>query len=125
MLSHGWLLLEQGLDAFQSAAELQEVLRQLQQDDPDTDLADLGLIIGGDLALLHERMAMASTRMPRVQSDESTMIMSFITAMVEARNAKGSGWSVGSRLADFTGQSAATAARPGHRRPGRTADSLR
>lgn len=111
LLSHGWQLLEQGLDAFQSAAELQDILRQLQQEDPDTDLADLGLIIGGDLALLHERMAIATTRMPRVQSDESTLIMSFITAMVEARNAKGSGWSVGSRLADFTGQSAATAAR--------------
>lgn len=111
LLAQGWNLLEQGLDAFQSAEELRDVLRQMQQDDPDADWADLGLILGGDLALLRERMAIASTTMPQVQSDESTLIMSFVTAMVEARNAKGSGWSVSSHLADFTGQSAALAAR--------------
>ena len=111
LLSQGWNLLEQGLDAFQSAEELQDVLRQLQQDNPDQALSDLGLILGGDLALLRERMAIASTRMPQVQSDESTLIMSFVTAMVEERNAKGSGWSVSSHLTDFTGQSAAVAAR--------------
>ena len=111
LLAHGWNLLEQGLDAFQSAAELQAVLRQLQREDPDTELADLGLILGGDVALRHERMAMAATSMPRAQSDESTLLMAFVTAMVEARNAKGSGWSVGNRLADFSGQAAAIAAR--------------
>ena len=49
--------------------------------------------------------------MPRVQTDESTMVLSFATAMVEEHLAKGSGWSVGNKLADFTGSSAAEAAR--------------
>ena len=74
-------------------------------------LASLGLILGGDVVLLQERMAIASTHMPRVQTDETTMVMSFATAMVEEHRAKGSGWSVASHLADFTGQAAAEAAR--------------
>ena len=56
-------------------------------------------------------MAIASTHMPKVQTDESTMALSFATAMVEDHAAKGGGWSVGRRLADFDGGSAAKAAR--------------
>jgi len=63
------------------------------------------------LVLLQERMAIVSTLMPRVQSDESTLVMSFATAMVEERAAKGSGWSVGNQLSGFDGDSAAEAAR--------------
>ena len=111
LLAHGWNLIEQGLTAFQSAPELQTILREMQQNNPDLELSDLGLILGGDLTLLQERMAIASTSMPQVQSDESTLILSFITAMVEERNAKGSGWSVASHLSDFDAQSAAIAAR--------------
>ena len=61
--------------------------------------------------VLQERMAIASTHMPRVQTDESTLLLSFATAMVEQQAAKGSGWFVGSRWADFDGGSAAEAAR--------------
>ena len=55
-------------------------------------------------------MAIASTHMPQVQSDESTLVMSFATAMLEDAAAKG-GWSVGSRLSDLTGEAGAEAAR--------------
>jgi predicted Zn-dependent protease len=48
--------------------------------------------------------------MPKVQTDESTLILSGLTAMVEAADAKGSGWSTGTRLADFTGDAGAEAA---------------
>jgi predicted Zn-dependent protease len=37
-----------------------------------------------------------------VQTDESTLITACVTAMVEARDAKGSGWSTGTRLDHFT-----------------------
>ncbi len=123
LLSHGWNMLEKGLDAFQSSEDLLALLRQPQTepgdaaaskgsraDENERELADLGLILGGDLVLLRERMAIASTYIPRVQTDESTLVMSFATAMVEEQNAKGSGWSVSRRLADFNGDSAGAAA---------------
>ena len=104
LLKAGWRMLDQALGLFNSSEELLNLAGSRER------LADLGLILGGDLVLLQERMAIASTHMPRVQTDESTMVMSFATAMVEEQQAKGSGWSVSNHLADFTGDSAAEAA---------------
>ena len=78
-------MLDRGLDAFQSSEDLLNLAGS-----PDR-VMDQSLILGGDAVFLKERMAIASTHMPRVQSDESTMTMSFATAMVEAQVAKGSG----------------------------------
>ena len=119
LVSHGWNMLWKGLDAFQSSEDLLAALERYQagassrffDEGKSAQLSDLGLILGGDLVLLLERMAIASTSMPEPQTDESTLVMSFATAMVEEMNAKGSGWSVSSHLADFNGQSAADAAR--------------
>ena len=61
--------------------------------------------------MLQERMAIASTHMPAVQTDESTLVMSFATAMLEDAAAKGSGWSVGNRFVDLTGEAGGDAAR--------------
>ena len=105
LLETGWTMLEKGLQAFQSSEDLLGLAGSPEQ------LPELGLILGGDLVLLQERMAIASTQMPRVQTDESTLVLSFATAMVEEGDAKGSGWSVGNHLVDFTGESAADAAR--------------
>jgi PmbA protein len=104
LVETGWRMMDRALEVFRSSEELLSLAGSPER------LADLGLILGGDLALLQERMAIASTHLPRVQTDESTMAMSFATAMVEERSAKGSGWSVSSRLADFQGESAAEAA---------------
>jgi PmbA protein len=41
----------------------------------------------------------------------STLLMSFVTGMIETRDAKGSGWSTGTRLADLTDEAGADAAR--------------
>ena len=105
LLETGWRMVDRALEVFNSSEDLLNLAGSPQR------LASLGLILGGDVVLLQERMAIASTHMPRVQTDESTMVMSFATAMVEEHQAKGSGWSVGSHLADFTGDSAAEAAR--------------
>ena len=72
---------------------------------------DLGLILGGDVVMLQERMAVGSYHMPKVQTDESTMVMAFTTAMLEDEAAKGAGWSVGNKLSELAGQSGAEAAR--------------
>jgi len=105
LLETGWRMVDRALDTFQSSEDLLALAGS-----PDR-LGELGLILGGDVVLLQERMAIASTHMPKVQTDESTMALSFATAMVEDQAAKGSGWSVGRRLADFDGGSAAEAAR--------------
>ena len=105
LLETGWRMVDRALEVFDSSEDLLNLAGSPQR------LASLGLILGGDVVLLQERMAIASTHMPRVQTDESTMVMSFATAMVEEHQGKGSGWSVGSHLADFTGESAAEAAR--------------
>jgi len=105
LLETGWRMIDRVLEVFQTSEELLGLAGS-----PDK-LRDLGLILGGDLVFLQERMAIASTHMRRVQTDEGTLVMSFATAMVEERAAKGSGWSVSNRLAGFTGDSAAEAAR--------------
>ena len=105
LLKTGWQMVDRALETFASSEELLNLAGSRER------LPDLGLILGGDLVLLQERMAIASTHMPRVQTDESTMLLSSATAMVEEHLAKGSGWSVGNRLADFNGDSAAEAAR--------------
>ena len=117
LVESGWRMLDRGLDAFQSSEELLDLAGSPER------LGELGLILGGDLVLLRERMAIASTRMPRVQTDQSTMVMSSATAMVEQQASKGSGWSVANHLRDFTGEAAAQAVRQainsmgGHRIP--------
>src|SRR4029453_18324517 len=58
--------------------------------------------VGGDVTILQERIALVSTHMPAVQTDESTLVSAFVTAMVEAHDAKGSGWLTATRLAGFT-----------------------
>ena len=98
-------MLDRGLDAFQSSEDLLNLAGS-----PDR-VMDQSLILGGDAVFLKERMAIASTHMPRVQSDESTMTMSFATAMVEAQAAKGSGWPVGNHLGQFDCGAAWEAAR--------------
>ena len=105
LVDTGWRTVERALEVFQRSEELLDLAESPQR------VKDLGLILGGDVVLLQERMAVASTYQPRVQTDQSTMVMSFTTAMVEEQSAKGSGWSVSNRLADFTGDSAAEAAR--------------
>ncbi len=56
-------------------------------------------------------MAIASHAMPEVQTDESTLIMSFITSMVEREEAKGSGYGASTTLAGFTEEPGREAAR--------------
>jgi PmbA protein len=105
LVEAGWRAVEKGLEVFQGSEDLMNLAGSPQ------GLRDLGLILGGDVVLLQERIAIASSHWPRVQTDESTLVMSSATAMVEEQFAKGSGWSVSSHLADFTGESMAEAAR--------------
>jgi hypothetical protein len=89
----GWQVVGGALRTFQSS----ETLIELAGD----DLRALGLIVGGDVTILQERIAVASHAMPDVQTDESSVILSFVTSMVEREGSKGSGWAAATRLAEF------------------------
>jgi PmbA protein len=92
----GWKVMSGALRTFMASSRLAELAGS------EAAIKRLGLILGGDVTILQERIAVVSTHIPAVQTDESTLIMASITAMVEARDAKGSGWSTGMRLDEFT-----------------------
>ena len=105
LVEAGWKVLQGGLRGFLAASKLGELAAS------DEELRKLGLILGGDVTIIQESMAIASSAMPEPQTDVSTLLMSFVTGMIETRDAKGSGWSTGTRLADLTDEAGADAAR--------------
>ena len=104
LVEAGWTIVNGALSTFLASSRLAELALD------DEALRQLGLIVGGDLTILAERVAVVSTAMPRVQTDESTMLAAFVTAMVEAHGAKGSGWSTGTRLDHLTDEAGSEAA---------------
>src|SRR5436309_1397092 len=105
LVEAGWTIIGGALRTFLASSRLADLA------DGEEALRRLGLIIGGDVTMIQERMAIASTAMPHVQTDETTLITSFVTSMVEAHAAKGSGWSTGTRLDDFSDEAGGEAAR--------------
>ncbi|MFQ5988745.1 MAG: metallopeptidase TldD-related protein [Candidatus Methylomirabilales bacterium] len=101
----GWKTIREGLKTFHTSRQLATHAGGRRK------VSALGLILSGDVSIIQERIAIASTHLPEVQVDESTTILAFVTAMVERLQAKGTGWSAGTRLADFTGGAGAQAAR--------------
>lgn len=106
LVEAGWKTVEGALDVFESSEELLGLAGGDRK-----RLASLGLILGGDVTMLQERMAIASSNMSAPQSDESTLVMSFITAMVESQAAKGGGCVVGTNLETDFSQAGRQAAR--------------
>jgi PmbA protein len=104
LVEAGWKVIVGGLRAFMASSKLADLAAG------EAELKRLGLILGGDVTILQARIAIASTAMPEVQTDASTFMSAAATAMVEARDAKGSGWSVCTRLEHFTDEAGAEAA---------------
>ena len=104
LVEAGWKVVTGALRTFMASSRLVDLAGS------EAAVKRLGLILGGDVTILQERIALVSSHMPEVQSDASTLIMSFLTAMVEARDAKGSGWSTGTRLDHFTDEAGVDAA---------------
>jgi predicted Zn-dependent protease len=100
----GWTVVHGALRAFLTSPRLMELTAD------EEGLARLGLILGGDVSLLQERMALVSSSLPEVQTDESTLLTAFVTAMVEAHEAKGSACSISTRLDHFTDEAGIEAA---------------
>lgn len=105
LVEAGWRVLNDALKAFASSEQLAWMAGSKDK------LTSLGLIVGGDVSLYQQRMAVGSTRMPKVQTDESTFVTSYATSMVERKNAKGSGYAAATQLAKFKGEAGGEAAR--------------
>lgn len=60
-----------------------------------------GLILNGDITVLLEQMAVANSNGVK-GSDQTTILKSFLTSMIEGKEAKGCGWSVGPSLDNFS-----------------------
>jgi len=107
LVDSGWRVVNGALRVFQTSESLGTLVERPEK------LPELGLIVSGDVTILQERVAIASYAMPKVQADESSAIMSFITSMVEKEESKGSGFGASTTLAGFTeepGREAAQAA---------------
>jgi predicted Zn-dependent protease len=104
LVEAGWRVVHGALRTFLASSRLADLAGS------EPALPALGLILSGDVTILQERMAIASTAMSEPQTDESTLITAFVTAMVEARDAKGSGWSTATRLDHFTDEAGVEAA---------------
>lgn len=63
------------------------------------------IIVGGDVSVVQERMAIASTTGIEAR-DEAAHVSASVTTMIEADNAKGSGWEIGMRFAGFSPENA-------------------
>lgn len=105
LVDAGWQVVNGALRVFETSESVMGLV-----DRPDK-LSELGIIVGGDVTVLQERMAIASHAMPDVQTDESTLIMSFITSMVEREESKGSGYGASTALSGFTDEAGREAAR--------------
>jgi PmbA protein len=100
----GWTIVNGALRTFTNSSRLAELAGS------DAALRGLGLIVGGDVTILQERIAIVSTHLPEVQTDQSSLLTAYVTAMVEARDAKGTGWSATIRLDDFGDEAGVMAA---------------
>ncbi|MFP3897869.1 MAG: TldD/PmbA family protein [Dehalococcoidia bacterium] len=103
LVEGGWKILDGAMSSFAGSERLRGMA-------PGGALAQLGLIVGGDLSIVQERMAVGSYDMPDVQGDESAAILTYVTSMVEKGDAKGSGYSVHLRLADLDDRAGSEAA---------------
>ncbi|MBI2486280.1 MAG: TldD/PmbA family protein [Deltaproteobacteria bacterium] len=82
MVSLGWSALKGALLTFKDAGFLKS------------------LIVGGDVTILKERMAIAST-LGIDEYDESSALFASITSMIEEKDAKGTGWTTATHLDKF------------------------
>ncbi len=57
-----------------------------------------GLVVGGDLSLIRDRIALGSSAFADIRSDESAHFVSSVTALIESLNAKGTTTAMGSSL---------------------------
>jgi PmbA protein len=64
-------------------------------------LATPGLIVGGDLSLIRDRIAIGGSAIPEVRTDETAYFFSSVTVLVESLDAKGTAMAIGGSVAEM------------------------
>jgi PmbA protein len=83
-----WQMIGGAISAFESGAPLK--------------LTHPGLVVGGDLSLIRDRIAIGTSAFADIRSDESAHFVSSVTALIESLNAKGTATATGASLAEMT-----------------------
>ncbi len=104
LVEAGWKVVNGALRTFTTSGRLLELAGG------EPKLPALGLIIGGDVTVTQDRIAIASTHLPSVLTDESAAITASVTAMVESHDAKGASSALATRLDHFTDEAGTEAA---------------
>ena len=65
-----------------------------------------GLVVGGDLSLIRDRIALGSSAFADIRSDESAHFVSSVTALIESLEAKGTATATGRSLDEMRGAGA-------------------
>ncbi len=63
--------------------------------------AKLGLIIGGDVSVIHDRIAVVNSNFADVRADESAHFSASVSALIEALDAKGTASALGASAAEM------------------------
>lgn len=98
----GWKIIFGALEEFEKSEKLKHFYPSLKA---------AGLIVGGDVTVIAERIAIGSFHFPEIRTDESSLIMAVVTCMVEAGDSKGSACFCGTRLEEFSDEAGREAAR--------------
>jgi PmbA protein len=87
-MAHGaWSIIEQAITTFNRRTPLK--------------LARPGLIVGGDLSLVRDRIAISGSNLPKVRTDETAYFLSSVTVLIESLEAKGTATAIGGSLIEM------------------------
>lgn len=82
-----WRILDGAIGTFEKRAPLK--------------LAHPGLIIGGDLSLIHDRVAISNSAFDDIRTDETAFFSSSVTVLIESLEAKGTATALGSSAVEM------------------------
>src|SRR5258707_14465646 len=89
LVEAGWKVVSGGLRAFMASSRLADLVPH------EAGLKRLGLILGGDVSIRQERVAIASTALPEPQAGDATLLSAPTRPLGHAPGATGAGRGLG------------------------------
>jgi PmbA protein len=95
-------------DTVLAAAAWETIAGAISQfnDQAPLKLAHPGFVLGGDLSLIRDRVAISNSAFEDIRLDESAHFVSSVTVLIESFDAKGSATAIGGSLAEMQGAAA-------------------
>ena len=106
LVEAAWRIVGGALEAFATPAAAARVI----------EAAAPGLVLGGDVSMMRDRMALASSNFDDMRTDESAHFTSSVTALIESLDAKGTASALGATLGAMREASKRARTRRGHAR---------